>query len=581
MEKRLSVKALTLLLIFLVLGLYYPAIFAPINSVDDPGMYNYLLNKEGFCFQEIFFPGGKGTYYRPLLIVSFLIDKYLWGLEESFMHLQNIILHVGNSLLLFAIAFRVGRMLAVMSPLPAFLAALFFAIHPINTESVAWISGRTDLLAGLFILLSVNLLLTQAKSFLALLISGLCLLLACLAKETAIFFLPAAFVFPFFLSSETIDRIPLYTVCKKYFPHFVIFTFVGTVYVAFRLTAFSGGDEGIGSFATHLAGSRETDLLLSVKMLLKAAGFYLKKLVVPFPLNFAILRISDLYVIPGIVLFAALVLILVRRKLSDYFFVAAASLGVSALIIPLLRVTWTPLAERYMYIPSAFFLVGITFSIQQWQGFVKYKRIFTVIIVALVTIFCWGTAQRNLVWQNNLSLFTDTSKKTPDFAPAQNEMAHALYAVGRVEEAGSIIKSMKVSEELRNYQYGQISKAAALANEGDTEGARNILRHLLSNPGRHEVIIIQRLLKLNYADLQGDKAERNKFYDENVHLLTRLYELTGDVFFQYRLGQVYMHKGENSKAMEAFQRVVAHTTEKVYYHLPAKKLMEKLSTQEK
>jgi tetratricopeptide (TPR) repeat protein len=577
MENQLNTRTLYFLLIFVVLGLYYPAIFAPVNSVDDVGMYHYLLNTDALNLRDIFFPGGKGTYYRPLLTISFLIDKYVWGLEESFMHLQNIVVHLCNALLLFAVALRAGRLLEADSPFPAFLASLFFAIHPINTESIDWLSGRTDLLASLFILISVYLLFSRTKSGIVSMSAALFLLLACLAKESAFFFLPAAFVYPFFLSSSGNDTFSLRTVLKVNMLHFVVFGAAGICYLALRTIAFTGGDEGMGRLSAHLVGGQGADLLTSIRMVLKAAGFYVKKLLIPFPLNFAIVHVSDLYMIPGVLLCVVIIFLLVNRTLPGFFLISAASLGASALMIPLIRITWTPLAERYMYIPSAFFLVGLTFAVQQCKGMDKYRKILTLVVSFLVAVSLWGTARRNLLWQDNLALFQDTRQKSPDFVPAQNEMAHALYDLGRIEEAGSIIKSMKLSEDLNNYQYGLISKSAALVNEGDTEGARKILRQLLSNPGRHEVVIIQRLLKLNDGEVLAGKADLTRFYAENVRLLTRLHTITGDPFYQYRLGQLYMFKGERAKARDAFQRVVAQATEKVYYHAPAKKLLEKMS----
>lgn len=576
MQTRLNSRTLFLLLSFIVLGVYYPALFAPVNSVDDVGMYHFLLNLDDFSLRDIFFPGGKGTYYRPILLLSFLFDKYVWGLEESFMHLDNILLHLLNTILVFAVALRGGRLLDIASPFPAFLAALFFSIHPINTESVAWISGRTDLLAGFFILLSVYILLISPNRFLVILLSAICLLLACLAKETAIFVLPAMLIFPFFQSSDRIDRMPFRAILKNSIFHFAVFILMGALYVAFRLAAFDHGDEGMSRFVSHAAGGDEVGLLLSVKMVLKAAGFYLKKLFVPFPLNFAIVRISDLYLIPGIILCIALLWILARRRFSGFFFIAAASLSVSGLMIPLLRVTWTPLAERYMYIPSMFFLVGLTYAVQQWPETKKYPKIVTTVLASVIAVFLWGTAQRNIVWQDNLTLFEDTNRKSPDFVPAQNEMARALYGEGKGAEAGSILKSLKVSSELNNYQYGMISKAGALENEGDTEGARKILRKLLADPGRHEVLISQRLLKLNEQEVLAGKAEINRYFEENVMLMSRLYEITRDPFYQYRLGQTYMFKGDRANARSAFQRVVVESSEKVYYHNPARILLKKM-----
>ena len=64
METRLKTHIIALVLIFVVLGLYYPAIFAPLGCLDDPGMRDALLNTDSFSFRDVFFPGNSGSYYR-------------------------------------------------------------------------------------------------------------------------------------------------------------------------------------------------------------------------------------------------------------------------------------------------------------------------------------------------------------------------------------------------------------------------------------------------------------------------------------------------------------------------------------
>ena len=84
-------------------------------------------------------------YYRPVTTLSYVLDYWIWGLQPFGYHLTNVLLHASCSvwvgLILMRLEFDSG---------PAILAALLFAVHPIHTESVAWISGRTDLLAFFF-----------------------------------------------------------------------------------------------------------------------------------------------------------------------------------------------------------------------------------------------------------------------------------------------------------------------------------------------------------------------------------------------------------------------------------------------
>ncbi len=81
-------------------------------------------------------------YYRPLTTLTYLIDYSLWRLDPFGFHLTNVVLHLAAVLLGGALLRRLG-----WSPTAAALAAALFAVHPIHTENVTWISGRTDVLA--------------------------------------------------------------------------------------------------------------------------------------------------------------------------------------------------------------------------------------------------------------------------------------------------------------------------------------------------------------------------------------------------------------------------------------------------
>jgi len=576
MEKRLTDRIIILLLVITVLGVYYQAIFAPLNYIDDLKLVHYLLNTDSFSFRQLFLPGGSGTYYRPLLKASFLLDKYVWGLEESFMHLQNIVLHLANTLLVFAIARRTADLLKITSPVPVLLAPFFFAVHPINAEAVNWISARTDLLAGFFVFLSLFLVLRHSLKFSVFLVAVASFLLACLAKETAVFLLPALLILPLCLPTEGASKESIRITLARNIPFFVAFISAGCGYFFLRLLAFSRGDSGVARVVTHVVGEESGGVLVTLRLVLKAAGFYLKKLFIPFPLNFGTIHVSDLYIIPGVVLFIVLIVLLKRRTLPAFFFLSAASVGASALMIPLLRVAWTPLAERYMYIPSAFFLLGLVFAGYRWAARVCYSRYITAVVGCLAIVAIFGTSSRTLIWQDNLALFRDTMEKSPDFLPAQNEYAHALYEQGKKQEAAAMYKSIKVTKHIINYQYGYMNKAMVLAREGDYDGARKILRETLAEPGKQEVEIIQRILKLNELEVKKGLAEKGEFYGENVVLLTRLRTITGDPFYFYRLGQEHLFHGDNVKACEAFKEVVARAPQKMYYRAAAEKLLKNI-----
>jgi Flp pilus assembly protein TadD len=99
-------------------------------------------------------------HYMPITWISFAFDYLLWGMDPFGYHLTNLLLHTANAVLVFLIARRLLSTAAPGQPrtgllLGSIAAALFFSIHPLRVESVAWATERKDVLCGLFYLLTV------------------------------------------------------------------------------------------------------------------------------------------------------------------------------------------------------------------------------------------------------------------------------------------------------------------------------------------------------------------------------------------------------------------------------------------
>jgi hypothetical protein len=92
----------------------------------------------------------KAREYLPIRDASYLLDRVIWrGLDSGGFHLTNLLIHVAAGLLLMRLAFALGASFEA-----AVLASVVFLLHPMQTESVAWVSGRKDLLAALFAFVS-------------------------------------------------------------------------------------------------------------------------------------------------------------------------------------------------------------------------------------------------------------------------------------------------------------------------------------------------------------------------------------------------------------------------------------------
>lgn len=178
------------------LALYSPSVrfgFVHADDVDliagnaaflgDPTNLAHVFTRS--YFQTPAVAADVETYYRPIVIASFMADTIAGGGAPGFFHATNAALHALASALLLAFIRRVGAGSGA-----AFAAALVFAVHPLNGQAVYWIPGRNELLLAVFVLAAWLAWLrasdTGRRRWLA--AHGAAWLLALLSKETAIVF---------------------------------------------------------------------------------------------------------------------------------------------------------------------------------------------------------------------------------------------------------------------------------------------------------------------------------------------------------------------------------------------------------
>lgn len=182
-------SVLLMLTLFVVLAVYVRALDGAFIWDDHPlieqqpivtslhPMWEYFLHR--FWSDPLSYE--QRTFYRPLVTWSFAIDWSLGGGQPVLFHLTNVIAHLVNVTLLFFLMLRAGAV-----PLAAALAAALWGVLPRLTESVAWISGRTDVFAGTFVLAALLLWPTEERAWGRRVLAALALLLGLFSKEVAL-----------------------------------------------------------------------------------------------------------------------------------------------------------------------------------------------------------------------------------------------------------------------------------------------------------------------------------------------------------------------------------------------------------
>jgi tetratricopeptide (TPR) repeat protein len=135
-------------------ALHNPFVYDDHRTIVDNGSIHSLSDMRSIVLHDA---------TRPLVNLSYAIDRTVWGPAPIGFHVTSIVLHMLNVALLVAIAWRLGEDRARISDVrlqtsdscgAAFLAATLFAVHPLMTEAVAYISGRSEVLCGTFFLLA-------------------------------------------------------------------------------------------------------------------------------------------------------------------------------------------------------------------------------------------------------------------------------------------------------------------------------------------------------------------------------------------------------------------------------------------
>jgi protein O-mannosyl-transferase len=548
--------------------------------MNNPYIQNFRHLREIFTTTVWSYIGTQGVtnYYRPMMTAGYLVCYRMFGPLAYGFHLANVLLHAAVICAVFLVARPLLRRRDA-----AFASAVIFALHPVHSESVAWVAAVTDLELTFFYLLTFYFFLalsgsmggrpTQAR--LGLVAS---FVLALLSKEQALTLPVLATAYEHCYRDDRGT-----TSFTQKISRYSVLWLLAIAYVLLRIHM-------LGSFAPVL----QMQSLSGYQSLLSAVsltGEYLWKLVWPAELcAFYVFRkstsILDARVILGLAacaLVAALFAALWKRE-------RAASFGILWFFVtlaPVLNARWMAanvFAERYLYLPSvgicwiAGWGVGRLWARASGTGPVARRAIVTAAFV-LGVLCCVRILARNRDWRDDIRLYTVTLAASPDAYPIRNNLGTVYWHLGNVRAAerewkealpfnpqnaivlnnlglicaqekryDDAIEYFRRATRLKpNYTDPHLNLGSAYAETGRTEAAELQLRAAvalspLNTRARNE------LGKL-YLDA-GRLGEAEEQFRRSV-------ESEPNVVAYDSLGDIYAHQGQSDKSEEAFGHAVS------------------------
>ena len=402
-------------------ALFFLGLLAFFNAIRHPFVHDdvlFILNNPHIAdldhWLEVFrvpaASGGLNTYYRPVLEILYRFEYHLFGFNPFGFHLFNIIVHIVNGLLLFGLLQKLG-----LRDKAAWVIALLFLIHPVQTEAVSCISGISNLWMALWVLLALHAYLS--KWFLV----GLgCFVVAFLSKEQAIMFVPLVMV---------IDCVRGIKNIRWWF-----WGIVTTCILLWLHQCMTGA-----SLFKDLSVS-PGELYLRLAAIPRDIGMYLRLMFFPYDLHYYrntdILQSNSLSW--GLALISVAGIFYTYRRwprvrstliLGIGWFLAALFPVLN--IVPLINeYSFILTPEHFLYLPIVGILIVVIVAADRFLK--KFRKLALGIVISGCLLLTW---YQNTFWRSEIALFERMLCFEPEFGRGHLLLAKAYYFNGRPQMA--------------------------------------------------------------------------------------------------------------------------------------------------
>lgn len=490
------------------------------------------------------------NFYRPVQEISNMVDYFLWGIKPFGFHLTNVVLHALVSVMVCVFLYYIAG-----DRLAAGIGALFWAVHPIHTEAVAYIAGRADLLYSFFMLLSLVLFISfigrvreNRRSHAIYAASLAAFVVSLLSKEIIITMPLLVFLYIFYFVRPEGDTSTYRKVRWSWLPYAAIVAFYGYL----RLTVLN---------FSHIAPPSvfgKIPLANRVLTFFRSVRTYFELLAYPHDLHMertiAITKnIFDLQAIGALLLILAICCLayIVYKKGNR-----VVSFGIAWFFANLLPVSnLVPinsfLAEHWIYMASVgvFLIVGVTASAlyrKDLPGGILYRWALTLVLAVLIGAYAGGTVLRNNDWKDEITFFRSTLKYHPRNARLYLNLGNTYYEKGEIDNAVEQYRKAIAINPGYAVAYGNIG--SAYLNKGDYAKAEEYLI---------KAIDLQQKYPIAHYNL-GIIYQHKSKYNESIKELQIATEQLPQFYQAWNmLGATYLRLGKTAEARAAFERSLA------------------------
>lgn len=476
--------------------------------------------------------------YIPLTLLSYQLDYQIGGGTAFVFHLQNLLLHAGNALLVAWLAYLLLR-----NKVAGLLVGLLFLVHPLHTEAIVWASARKDVLATIFFLGSIiAYLYSREREQRNLYILSLVLFLLGLLSKVVVLTLPVILLLILWRNEGKISKKDVFDTV----PYFILS-------LVFGIVAMLGKTEV----------SASSTLLEKILMAGKSSVFYLEKLFVPLNLTVLypyldpiVLQSPDFYVPAAIVIALIAGAIFLLRYSREplawllFYFVTLAPTFINIAKGEQGDVYFA--SDRYAYIPSIgifLLVIGTVLRVVQQTENAKTLRTrgraMTALVVIVLLVFSSLSCKQSRVWASGQTLF----EHALSHAPAASYVAHNnLGNIYRLQEKwDEAISQYASSIAIRPHARTYSNLGATYRKIGRSDKALDAYRKAL------ELDPENGLAYFGLGIVHASRAEDELAFASYQRAL-ELDPNSGEVYTN--IGALHARRGESELAIAAYQKAI-------------------------